>query len=463
MVVMSASVARRWAQLRYSSLIDALPCSFGCTLETTIGDSSQRSRVDVATSNQELLDAVRLSCFDFCTPLQPENRSTFSGAAPSVAHSTVRISDTLPRGIGAPSFLNEPIQHARRQQLRGMSDPKVNTEKWNFGTLLDGFVAQQVKDHNVQLIRDTIERGEFVRQDLTPLSRSPFVAASDDQQQWSVFGGDPWSESSLNDALDVIDRAMCSQTMRSAHETPHWISADAIVHKKSGKVVLFLGPPRCGKTTLAMLCLHTYPDVALVDCGSILLSCTPSHHNSAVVAAASLSSPRVKIGTVFGALAPNPSLQSMLSQTHPQLLDTLLANGNDAIWRLEKSLRCNVAEQFGIGRRVPFPSTSLTDVVVLNWDTTDLTGGACYARQCTEMQDVVSTTLSADVGGSLFESDTLVEAGISLGDAIKRRKSLESFIRRSWNVGLNVTEVKGSVSFPKACRLVGHLLQSNSL
>lgn len=332
----------------------------------------------------------------------------------------------------------------------GASNPiRVKRERWTYGTLSDGLIAVRTRDHpnleQMDSIRDEIEGAKHLRMRLEPVEKTPYIARRDDGKVWGCFGGpkSPTASDVESVMMELLQWTFCSAMVRELRGV--WIRGSAVCDRTTGEAVLFVGGPRCGKTSMALHCLAAHPDVTFVGSTSCFVFVHPLRQQLMV---ASLPvSPSVRLGTLLGTLASNPCLV-------PPDLEVASAaahNSLSTIWHhMNQTHRVPIAEAFGLDKCCSAACT-LKSIVMLGWDSHNLEAAAERGMCAVHSDDSPSDVTMFLRESKAFLSHPLLEWGNYAGASDAPHRFLTA---------LESTELPqfhrlgGDVSFGKGTRFV---------
>lgn len=373
--------------------------------------------------------------------------------------------------------------------------------RWLTQPLLDGFVAQRLAAHTgvttAALLAARRTAAAFGQQP-PPFALSPYYASSEWMDRWCLFGEAALmlptdAATSLQDPQShwrrSIDLAIASAVLPNLNAA--WLNGAVVVNHLSGRAVLIVGPPRCGKTTLALHCLAASKALMLTAAENVILGAGTALRRSVMQgradAAGGDDAPapaalffcaaphpvRVGLGAVLGTLRPNPSLAAQLTlPEHLQTqagMHTFLANTDGTIWNMSKTYLVDPDVVYGRPSRQPATVSLLAGVVLLDWNVEELHSRAPLHAH-TRMQHIplrrggIDELLHRSGDDKLLKGHHLLSPVYNgVGDGAERlhrilREELEAPSTVAGDEGPHLHRVGGSVNFDAATELIVKLL-----
>lgn len=436
------------------------------------GTSNDLVTLDVASNDAAVMQLMRLHLYGMVEPLDKVD----VGPAASVAHRRVAMHlGAMPAVFcGGPTFLDNSVDVFRRANRKRHGDASANTlstgqdiaasgqksghrrvhtasERWSYGTLADGCVAIKTIDHpgleKMDAINADIAGGKLLRIALDPLEKTPYIARLDDGSVWACFGGPkvPTTADIETSLLDMLMWSFGSAMLRELRGV--WVRGAAVCDETTGDAVLFTGPQRSGKTSMALHCLAAHPSVQLIGADSAFIFVHPITQQL-MIASLPLS-PSLGLGSLMGTMQPNPKLMP------PDLLLASAAakNSLDTIWhRMTHSHRSPIAESFGLDRCCS-TACPLKSVVQLHWDTRRLDMSARREACAVNTHESASDWVMALEEAGAFMSHPLMEWGSGSGGGDDAAHALSALLEAS-SVPPKIHQLGGDVALAKGTRFV---------
>lgn len=453
-----------WLQLMHYGFLHLHPTrATGDKVTTADGTTSRPQRI----VSRDAEDAVHAAHY---TPAHNDH---------VLAKNALSIHMGPPRQLHYPLSIDNTAQHwcdfVMRQQanpdrlasLDTLNDPHAmyalppaTHTRWFSQRLLDGFVSRRVCAHT-GYDGASAPTMDWMTPHMTGIqmpvyAQSPYYAADEHLHNWAVFG----EPDSLRPATSSDSAQLGSASAESNSDyanTPEaqlhraialsclsallpqlqavWLSGAAVLNRRTGQSVLLLGPPRSGKTTLALHVMNAssthslmaHDNFALAPADAVQHKLSSLSHDSslpnphrwradsdAVDAKAHTQashstctgntpragprvciiglpgSVRVGLGAVLGSLHPNPRLAAHVQPALLQnrtLVQALLRNSEGVLWNMSQSYPVQINELFDDEeeavedevttaprqpRSTPASVSSLAGIVWLGWSREEL-------------------------------------------------------------------------------------------